>query len=124
MHRGEFRGVYAMPNLSLSAGYAFIGAQPNYGSQTNRHEVSTAGSVKLTDTWRAFGSMAFDLENSNLYQRGIGLAYDDSCFSLSVAYNRTDNRYTGDPTGTSVTFRIGLRTIGDYTYQFSRNDTR
>ena len=50
--------------------------------------------------------------------------HDDSCFSFSVAYNRTDERYSGDTTDTSVMFRIGLRTIGDYDYKYSLDDVQ
>jgi len=124
LRRGALRTAYVSPNYSFGSGYTFIDAQPNYGALTRRHELNATGSVNLTDRWRTFGSMAFDLESSNLYQRGIGLAYDDSCFSFSVAYNRTDNRYTGDQTDTTITFRIGLRTIGDYSYSYSPDDAQ
>lgn len=122
--RGELAARYAQPNYALATSYVFIDSQPQYGFASRRHEVNASGSVKLAEYWRAFGSMSFDLEQQNLYNHGFGVAYDDSCFSFSVAYNRTDERYSGDTTDTSVMFRIGLRTIGDYDYKYSLDDVQ
>lgn len=122
--RGELAGRYAQPNYALATSYVFIDSQPQYGFAARRHEVNASGSLKLAEYWRAFGSMSFDLEQQNLYNHGFGIAYDDSCFSFSVAYNRTDSRYSGDATDTSVIFRIGLRTIGDYDYKYSLDDVQ
>ncbi|MCB1455977.1 MAG: LPS-assembly protein LptD, partial [Nitratireductor sp.] len=109
---------------ALSTSYNYIEAQPNYGYLNNRHEVSGSASVKLTDTWRGFGSFSYDIENKQLYTHGFGLAYDDSCYSFSVAYNRTETQYSGDQTETSLLFRFGLRTIGDYNYKYSLEDSQ
>ncbi len=120
--RGELSARYVNPLFGVATSYVFIDSQPQYAYATRRHEVNASASVKLTDTWRAFASMSFDLEQSNLYQNGIGLAYDDSCFSFSMAYTRSEDRYTGDATESSVIFRLGLRTIGDYGYKYSLDD--
>ena len=90
---------YVNPLFGAAMSYVFIDVQPQYAYETRRHEVNASASVKLTETWRGFASMSFDIEEANLYQRGIGLAYDDSCFSFSVAYAQAENRYTGDATG-------------------------
>ncbi|MCB1429469.1 MAG: LPS-assembly protein LptD [Nitratireductor sp.] len=122
--RGEATLRYATPFAALSTSYNYIEAQPNYGYLNNRHEVSGSASVKLTDTWRGFGSFSYDIENKQLYTHGFGLAYDDSCYSFSVAYNRTETQYSGDQTETSLLFRFGLRTIGDYNYKYSLEDSQ
>jgi LPS-assembly protein len=124
LRRGELSTRYASPALSLAGSYVFIAPQPNYGYAVNRHEVNGSASMKLTENWRGFGSFSMDLEADNLYRHGLGLAYDDSCFSFSVAYDRVEDRYTGDPTDTSLTFRLGLRTIGDYSYKYSLEDAQ
>jgi LPS-assembly protein len=117
--RGEVSARYVNPLFGEAMSYVFIDVQPQYAYETRRHEVNASTSVKLSDRWRGFASMSFDIEEANLYQRGIGLAYDDSCFSFSVAYTESENRYTGDATETAVMFRLGLRTIGDYGYKYS-----
>lgn len=120
--RGELAARYAQPTYALSSSYVYVDGQAQQGSAQRRHEFNAAASAKLSEYWRAFGSLSFDIEESNLHTHGFGIAYDDSCFSFSVAYQRTDGRYTGDATDTSVMFRIGLRTIGDYNYKYSLDD--
>lgn len=120
--RGELSARYVNPLFGVATSYVFIDSQPQYAYAVRRHEVNASASVKLTDTWRTFASMSFDIEEGNFYQHGIGLAYDDSCFSFSMAYARSEDRYTGDATETSVIFRLGLRTIGDYDYKYSLDD--
>lgn len=120
--RGELGARYSWTRYSLTGSYIFVDPQSRSGFNERRHEVNAGASVKLNDNWRTFASVSYDIEQSNLYQRGIGLAYDDSCFSFSVAYNQAEDRYTGDATETSVIFRVGLRTIGDYDYKYSFDD--
>ena len=126
--RGEVSARYAGSQVSLSGNYVFIANQPRYaaynvsGITADRHEANASASVKLGDYWRAFGAASFDIEQGNLYSRKIGLAYDDSCFSFSVAYHESEDRYTGESSDTSLFFRIGLRTIGDYDYEYSLTD--
>lgn len=126
--RGEVSGRYVNDRIALTGNYVFIASQPNYsgyvvtGNDTDRHEANGSASIKLSEYWRAFGSASFDIEEGNLYSRGIGIAYDDSCFSFSVAYREEEDRYTGLATDTSVLFRFGLRTIGDYDYKYSLSD--
>ena len=120
--RGELSARYITQSFGVSSSYVFIDSQPKYGYADRRHEVNASASVKLSDYWRTFASLSFDIETSNMYQHGIGLAYDDSCFSFSVALSRSESRYTGDTTDTSVLFRVGLRTIGDYDYKYSLAD--
>ncbi|MCB1464223.1 MAG: LPS-assembly protein LptD [Nitratireductor sp.] len=124
LRRGEATMAYSTPAYALAGSYVFIDEQPNYGFADDRHELNGSASVQLSEYWRGFASFSFDLQNNNLYQHSLGLAYDDSCFSLSVAYAQKEDRYTGDTINSSVLFRIGLRTIGDYDYKYSLDDTQ
>ncbi|MGI9401032.1 MAG: LPS assembly protein LptD, partial [Rhizobiaceae bacterium] len=126
--RGEVSARYAGSRVALNGNYVYIANQPAYaaynvsGITADRHEANASASIKLTDYWRAFGAASFDIEQGNLYSRKIGVAYDDSCFSFSVAYQEVENRYTGASTENSLFFRVGLRTIGDYNYKYSLSD--
>jgi LPS-assembly protein len=124
LRRGEVQAHYLRTNFALAGSYVFVDNQPQYSYETRRHETNAAASIKLSEYWRAFASMSYDIEQANLYSRGIGIAYDDSCFSFSVAYNETESRYDGESTGASLLFRIGLRTIGDYGYDYTLEDVR
>lgn len=122
LRRGELTARYAEPKFALAGSYVFIDAQPNYGFSKDRHEARGSGSVKLNENWRAFGAGTFDLENSEMISRSIGVSYDDSCVSFSVAYSENNNRYSGAATDQSINFSLGLRTIGSVQHKHSLLD--
>lgn len=122
LRQGRLTGRYASRPLTLSGAYVYIAAQPDYSAPDDRHEVNGSASLRLTDNWRTFGSFAMDLEYGTMYSRGIGLAYDDSCFSFSVTYSESEQRYTGQASGSTILFSFGLRTIGDYAYSYKLDD--
>jgi LPS-assembly protein len=93
--------------------YAFLNAQPDVGIDSPREELLGSASLRLEDNWRIFGSMRYDLENSNIVQDGVGIGYDDEGFSLSVSYAEDRSRNDGDDVNRTLYFRIGLRTIGN-----------
>jgi LPS-assembly protein len=119
--RGVLNAAYSQPGFAVAGNYVFIDSQPEYAYAERRQEANALASVQLSEYWRAFGSLSYDIEQNNVYSRGIGLAYDDSCFSFSASYNESEDRYTGAANGTSFLFRIGLRTIGDYNYKYSED---
>lgn len=119
MRRAETTASFSSPKFSTSLNYTFIDAQPDYGFTSDRHQVTTSGSVKLHDYWRAFGAATFDIETNSVISDSIGIAYDDSCFSFSVAYSESRKKYTGDQSNQAITFRLGFRTIGNYGQKLS-----
>ena len=110
---------YNSETFGVGVNYNFIDAQPNYAFKSDRQEISVKGSVKFMDYWRAFGARTIDLETDSVISDSIGIAYDDSCFSFSVAYKENKSRFTGDQVGQSISFKLGFRTIGNYGYQHS-----
>lgn len=118
VRRGEVKARYIDPNLALSTSYVFIDEQPNYGFAEDRQEINGSASIRLADNLRAFASGSYDIENGELFSRGVGLSYDDQqCFSLSVVYRENDSRYTGDAVDRRISFSIGLRTIGETEFE-------
>ncbi len=124
LNRLEVASQVVKPDYSVNTSYVYTAAQPNYQVATDRHEIRMAGSLKLNESWRAFGAVAYDIENSGVISDSIGLAYDDECFSFSVNYSDIRDRYTGQETSQSIGFRIGLRTIGGYglTHKFDETE--
>ncbi|WP_181704028.1 LPS-assembly protein LptD [Chthonobacter albigriseus] len=98
--------------------YAFIRSQPDLGIEDDRQELQAAGSVRLNDRWRMFGSTRFDIENTNVVRNAIGVAYDDEAFSLSLSYAEDKTRVTGEATDRTVYLRLGFRTLGDLNSSF------
>lgn len=119
VRRAETGVTYTSPKFSGNINYAFIDAQPNYGFATNRHQVSTSGSIKLGQYWRAFGAVTYDVGTSSVISDSIGIAYDDSCFSFSVAYSENKKQFTGEQVNQAVTFSLGFRTIGHYGHKLN-----
>jgi LPS-assembly protein len=113
MRRGELRAGYTNPLLSLTTRYAYIQAQPLYGFNTDRQEVSGAASLQFAENWRAFTSATYDLEREALVKDAIGLGYDDECFNLAVTFAETRNAVSKEETQT-IGFNISFRTLGAF----------
>ena len=96
-----------------SLAYAFLNAQPDVGIDDPREELLGSASLRIEENWRIFGSMRYDLQNSNIVQDGVGIGYDDEGFSLSVTYAEDRSRNDGDEVNRTLYFRVGLRTIGN-----------
>ena len=96
-----------------SLAYAFLNAQPDVGIDDPREELLGSASLRIEENWRIFGSMRYDLQNSNIVQDGLGIGYDDEGFSLSVTYAEDRSRNDGDEVNRTLYFRVGLRTIGN-----------
>ncbi len=108
--QAQASGIYGPVVSSLA--YAFLNAQPDVGIDDPREELLGSASLRLEENWRVFGSMRYDLQNSNIVQDGLGIGYDDEGFSLSVTYAEDRSRNDGDDVNRTLYFRIGLRTIG------------
>ncbi len=111
LRRAEVGVGYASDVFSLSTRYAFVGAQPGYGYDFDRQEISASGSLRFAENWRVLASAAYDLEQSRLDRHSIGFAYDDECFIFQAAY--VENRDTNNAVSRSIGFKLSLRTIGD-----------
>jgi len=129
LKRAEVSTRIAQPDYTFTGSYIFIESQPNTRSillpatsaffepPRDRHEVSGSASVRLNENWRAFGSVTYDLETSDIVRDSLGLSYDNDCFSFSVSYSNLSQEFNGDSSERSINFSLGLRTIGG----FSRN---
>lgn len=124
VRRTDLAASYAFSRGSVGAVYSFIGEQPIYGFPDDRQQVGTNASLKLTENWTAFGSLGYDLKNSTLISRSLGLQYLDECFSIMASYQSTEDAYRLNDAQNTVLFKIGLRTIADfdYTYDLSKDE--
>lgn len=109
-------------DYSLSASYIYTEAQPNFRFDRDRHEINGTGSVKLDENWRVFGSASYDIVDDQLFEYGVGVGYENDCFSLAVSFSDNENRVTGESTGRTIGFNLGLRTIGGFNRDFGFSD--
>ncbi len=116
INRGEIEATAALGPVSASAAYLFLRNNPYNPTLGSASVLRGAGSVNLTDNWRTFGSVIYDIKNDTIAGEGLGLAFDNDCLTFSVAYNETRAGYTDLPSRW-LTFRLQLRTLGDTSYQ-------
>ncbi len=115
LNRGEIEAAGPIGFVTASGGLVFIrGIRPENDSNmlTNAYVVRGAASANFEDNWRAFGAVSYDIQNNALIGRSVGLAYDDECLSVSVAYNVVQANYSDVVPTREVWLRLQLRTLG------------
>lgn len=101
--------------------YRLVPARFEKEIDPERKEVQSALNLRLSDNWRAFGGVRYDVYNSFLVNNTLGLGFDNDSFSSSLAYTEDTDRGLTKSKGTRVLtdrvvyFRFGLRTLGDGT---------
>lgn len=118
MRRLESKLAYTSAPLSLNAKYAFIGAQPLYGFNDDRHEISLSAVKRLRDYWSVFGSGTYDLQQNLLVRNSFGVAYADECFTIALTYTESRNYVFQSTTdiekNQTFGFNLSFRTLGDF----------
>jgi LPS-assembly protein len=111
IQRAEVEASQTIDWFSASAAYGFIRDVPTAGIDQQQF-VNVNASATFADSWRLFGSAVYDVEHKSVSRNSIGLAYDDSCVSLSIAYSETRNTLIPDR---QLTVRLLLRTLAEGT---------
>lgn len=122
LNRAEVDVSVSQADYAFRTSYTYTEAQPNYRFNRDRHEIRGTGSLRLDENWRIFGSADYDIEDSDLFSYSAGIGYDNDCFSFSISYSDNDNRVTGESTGETIGFSLGLRTIGGFERDFDFGD--
>jgi LPS-assembly protein len=113
LQRTDLGLAYSGRRLSTALAYTFVTPQPGYGTDTDRREFKGAASFRFAESWRAFGSIDYDIEDDIIARSAFGIGYDDECTAISLAYTQTRDN-VDDAVDWSVGFRISLRTLGDF----------
>ena len=92
INRGEIEATAALGPVSASAAYLYLRHNPYSSTLASASVVRGAASVNLTDNWRAFGSVIYDINGNTVAGDGLGLAFDNDCLTFSVAYNENARR--------------------------------
>jgi LPS-assembly protein len=99
--------------LQSEVTYSQIAAQPLYGYPTANDEIQTTGGIKFDTNWTLYGSTTWDLDDSVLSRRGIGIAYDDSCTVFALAFTQTRDVADTSANDWQIGARLSFRTLGD-----------
>ncbi len=110
VNRTELQATTAIGPITASASYLYLRSNPNVGITTPASVVRGAASVNMSENWRAFGTVTYDFAKATVASDSLGLAFDNECLTLSIAYSET---YASDQPSRWLNFRIALRTFGD-----------
>jgi LPS-assembly protein len=111
--RGDTSLGYSNSDFQASMIYTHINAQPQYGFTTNQDEIQTRAQINFKDYWSVFGTVSYDLNNSDVTRRGIGLTYQDECTTFTLAYLEHMDSSNQSASDWSIGARITFRTLGD-----------
>ena len=109
VNRAELQATSAMGPVTASASYLYLRDNPNDGQLTSASVVRGAAALNLADNWRAFGALTYDIAKMAIASDSLGVAFDNDCVTLSVAYGQT---YASDEPSQSIAFSLALRTLG------------
>jgi LPS-assembly protein len=110
VNRAELQATTAIGPITASASYLYLRSNPNVGVTTPASVIRGAASVNMSENWRAFGTMTYDFAKATVASDSFGIAFDNECLTLSLAYSET---YASDQPSRWLNFRIALRTFGD-----------
>lgn len=113
VRRTDTRVGFQNYQLQAAMTYTRIASQPDYGLPDDNDEVQTIGALKFRDYWSVFGSLTYDINNSNLARSGIGLTYDDRDTIFSIVYENTRDTGSTIANDWSIGARLSFRTLGD-----------
>ncbi len=122
LERGEVDLAYRTSRFTLSGNYTFIDSQPDAGFDTDRQQVGFGSTINFHENWRLFGAAQYDIDANKFISDSIGLAYHDECFTFSLAFQERRTRSTNFETSRLLSFKIALRTIGEYEGDISGDD--
>jgi LPS-assembly protein len=114
LNRAEIQATTALGPVTASAAYLYLRDDPlslyENATATSASVVRGAASIALADNWRAFGTLTYDVVSHSVAGDSFGIAFDNECLTLSVAYSQT---VLSDDPNQWLTFRLALRTFGE-----------
>lgn len=113
LQRTDASMSYSNDRFQTSLIYSQIAAQPEYGFTEANDELSTSSSIKVSEYWTAFGSLAWDLDESALNSRSVGISYADECMVFTFAYTDEFDPENETASDWSIGARLTFRTLGD-----------
>ncbi len=115
--RAEIEATAALGPVSASAAYIYLRDNPYSTPLASASVIRGAGSINLSENWRAFGTATYDIQNNAVASHSLGLAFDNECVTFAIAYNETRDSYTDVTPSRFLNFRLQLRTLGDTSLQ-------
>lgn len=113
LRRTDANVSFSNEKLQTSLTYSQIAAQPEYGFTERNDEIQSASSIKVNEYWSLFGSVTWDLDESVINRKGIGISYADECTVFSLVYSDKYDPEEESASDWSIGARLTFRTLGD-----------
>jgi LPS-assembly protein len=113
LRRTDANISFSNEKLQTSLTYSQIAAQPEYGFTERNDEIQSASSIKVSEYWSLFGSVTWDLDESVINRKGIGISYADECTVFSLVYSDKYDPEEESASDWSIGARLTFRTLGD-----------
>jgi LPS-assembly protein len=108
--------------VQAAISYLSSDAQPDIGFVTPQRQIGGFAAVRLNDQWSIYGDLRYDFEVGQYVRNGVGVMYNDECFTVSVSYERTFITYEDLVPNTSFMVRVGIKGFGQQTVATSFGD--
>jgi LPS-assembly protein len=99
--------------VTATASYLYLRNDPNADVLIPESVVTGAASINVIENWRLFGSFSYDLTHEALARDSLGVAYDNTCLTVAVAYDEVRDHYTDLTQDKILSFRLLFRTLGE-----------
>jgi len=111
--RGDTSVGFSNDTFQTNLIYTHIAAQPQYGFTSNQDEIQTRAQIKFKEYWSVFGTVSYDINNSQVTRQGVGLSYEDECTILNISFLNKKDTTGQSASDWSIGARLTFRTLGD-----------
>jgi LPS-assembly protein len=113
--RHEMDAYANWDRVSNSTRYLFAEEIAGVLGNESREQVESSLGLKLTNSWKFRTGALYDLgEDPGLRKAKFAFDYIGCCLAFSVAAERNLTRDSSGESGTDITFRLGLKNIGEF----------
>lgn len=113
LNRAQVEATNVVGPLTASVSYLYLRDDPNAGVVTASSAAAASASINFIENWRLFGALSYDLTKDAIASDSVGIAFDNSCLTLSVAYSETREAYSDIAASRQLSFMLTLRTLGE-----------
>lgn len=111
----ELNLTYGNRRNRIGANYVFVSEVAGTGIAENRNELTLSGRTQLSEFWSAQTMSRTTLGgDARLLETRAIVTYQDECFLFSVNLTQDFTDPAGDLSGSSIFFRFGLKSIGEF----------
>ncbi len=111
INRQEAQFSLTLDRFAGNVGYLFINREPAYGRIVDEEWVEADARVGLTEGWYLFGGLRYDIQNTDVDWRTVGVEFDCQCMNFKLAYTGRDDD-TIDKVDHRVMMSIDFATLG------------